>query len=133
MTADTELTYEYGVRTDKKSPATPATDQDKGEMSHSYDINYYMTLYNHSIAQPTCIFCLTDCYLYTITAEASATSSSAKVPPLSIDGKPHLPFQLQIEYTAQDGSRNRRVITDAKPTTSERQVAERGMGALLKT
>ena len=70
--------------------------------------------------------------LYTITAEASATSVSAKVPPLSIDGKPHLPFQLQIEYTAQDGSRNRRVITDAKPTTNERQVAERGMGALLK-
>jgi hypothetical protein len=76
---------------------------------------------------------LSDCadfivYLCTITAGASAASAPAKVPPLSIDGKPHLPFQLQIEYTAQDGSRNRRVITDAKPTTNERKVAERGMG-----
>ena len=40
VTADTELTYEYGVRTDKKSPATPATDQDKGEI-HSYDIIWH--------------------------------------------------------------------------------------------
>ena len=54
-------------------------------------------------------------------------SSVPIVQPLTIDGKPHLPFQLQIEYTAQDGSRNRRVITDAKPTTKEREVAERGM------
>ena len=45
---------------------------------------------------------------------------------MSIDGKPHLPFQLQIEYTAQDGSMNRRVITEAKPITKEREIAERG-------
>ena len=44
-----------------------------------------------------------------------------------IDGKSYLPFQLQIEYTAQDGSMNRRVITEAKPITKEREVAERGM------
>ena len=75
--------------------------------------------------------CLIDCADFIVclcpfTAGAGAASVPAKVPPLSIDGKPHLPFQLQIEYTAQDGSRNRRVITDAKPTTKEREVAERG-------
>ena len=45
---------------------------------------------------------------------------------MTVDGKPHLPFQLQIEYTAQDGSTNRRVITEAKPVTKEREIAERG-------
>ena len=48
------------------------------------------------------------------------------VPPLLVDGSPHLPFQLQIEYTGQDGSRCIRVITQAKPITTNRDVAERG-------
>ena len=49
------------------------------------------------------------------------------VAPLLVDGKPHLPFQLQIEYTGQDGSRCMRVITQAKPITTDRGVAEKGM------
>ena len=48
------------------------------------------------------------------------------VPPLLVDGSPHLPFQLQIEYTGRDGSRCIRVITQAKPITTNRDVAERG-------
>ena len=63
--------------------------------------------------------------------EASSTDSAATpkektVAPLTIDGKPHLPFQLQIEYTGLDGSRCMRVITQAKPITRNRDVAERG-------
>ena len=77
--------------------------------------------YSHcSVAGIRCVYFLVH------VAGASAAALPADVPPLTIDGKPHLPFQLQIEYTAQDGSRNRRVITDAKPTTKERGVAERG-------
>lgn len=44
VTADTELTYEYGVRTDKNRPASPATDQGKGEMIQlSYSYMYVIT------------------------------------------------------------------------------------------
>jgi hypothetical protein len=45
VTADTELTYEYGVRTDKKSPASPATDQDKGEQKIYSDMSHYRSLF----------------------------------------------------------------------------------------
>ncbi len=60
-------------------------------------------------------------------AGASATTDAAPdAPPLQVDGKPHLPFQLQVEYTGKDGSRLMRVITDAKPITRDRTAAERG-------
>ncbi len=60
---------------------------------------------------------------------STASGASPKVkrlPPLQIDGKDHLPFQLQIEYTGKDGSRCVRVISQAKPVTRDRDVAERG-------
>lgn len=47
-------------------------------------------------------------------------------PPLMINGKPHLPFQLQTEYTTADGSVLVRVITKVKPVTEDRKIAERG-------
>ena len=64
-------------------------------------------------------------------SESSAAMAVAKpeveyTPPLQIEGKPHLPFQLQVEYTSKDGSRLMRVITDAKPITRDRGVAEKG-------
>ena len=57
---------------------------------------------------------------------ASGGGEVVEVAPLMVDGQPHLPFQLQIEYTAQDGSRCMRVITQAKPITTDRHVAEKG-------
>ena len=33
VTADTELTYEYGVRTEKNLSTSPTSDQDKGNLS----------------------------------------------------------------------------------------------------
>ena len=45
---------------------------------------------------------------------------------LVINGKVHLPFQLQIRYTDQDGSRCMRVSTFAKPATSNKKTVERG-------
>ncbi len=59
-------------------------------------------------------------------ATATAAAGDNKVPQLTIDGTPHLPFQLQIEYTSQDGSRCTRVISQAKPTTKQREIAEKG-------
>ena len=122
VTADTELTYEYGVRTKKKraqaaAAPTSASDQDQNTPKDKGIINFATFLLYRIV--------------YTLISGASASPKAPpKVPPMTIDGKPHLPFQLQIEYTAQDGSRNRRVITDAKPITKEREVAERGIKVL---
>jgi len=52
-------------------------------------------------------------------------------PPLMMDGKECLPFQLQISYTSLDGSQCNRVITQAKPITKDRQVAEAGNACLV--
>ena len=52
-------------------------------------------------------------------------------PPLMMDGKECLPFQLQISYTSLDGSQCNRVITQAKPITKDRQVAEAGNASLV--
>lgn len=51
-----------------------------------------------------------------------------EVPPIEIDGKPHLPFQIQIEYTLLDGAKYMRVLTEVKPVTYERETAEMGIG-----
>lgn len=85
VTAETELTYEYGVRKKtKKKAASPGG------------------------------------------GASASTSDAPSAPPLQVDGKPHLPFQLQVEYTSRDGSRLMRVITDAKPITRDRTAAEKG-------
>lgn len=84
VTADAELTYEYGVRNHSKKSTG---------------------------ASPT---------------PSPVASSDVTVPPLMVEGKPHLPFQLQIEYTGRDGSQCLRVITEAKPVTRDRSKAEKG-------
>jgi len=45
---------------------------------------------------------------------------------LVIDGKLHLPFQLQIKYTDPDGSQCMRINTMAKPVTADKSSADRG-------
>lgn len=57
---------------------------------------------------------------------AAGDERQFSTPPLIINGKPHLPFQLQTEYTMADGSVLVRVITKVKPVTVDRTVAERG-------
>ena len=59
-----------------------------------------------------------------ISAGASK-ESRATTSPLIINGKVHLPFQLQIRYTDQDGSRCMRVSTIAKPVISNKDTAEK--------
>ena len=53
-------------------------------------------------------------------------ASKGSVSPMIISGKVHLPFQLQIKYTDEDGSRCMRVSTFAKPVTSNKETVERG-------
>ena len=55
-----------------------------------------------------------------------AGTPAAETPPLMIDGKECLPFQLQISYNNLDGAQCNRVITQVKPITKDRQVAEAG-------
>jgi hypothetical protein len=42
-----------------------------------------------------------------------------------------LPFQLQIQYTDADGTKALRVLTQKKPVTTDRNVAEKGMLMML--
>lgn len=51
---------------------------------------------------------------------------SKVIPPVMIDGEPNYPFQLQIEYTSLDGDKCLRVITQTKPLTKDRELAEKG-------
>lgn len=65
-------------------------------------------------------------------AAASASAESATAhdplpPPLMIDGKENLPFQLFITYTSREGAESMRVISRAKPVTKNRDEAENGM------
>ena len=55
-----------------------------------------------------------------------ATDEPKDTPPLLIDGMECLPFQLQISYNNLDGAQCNRVITQSKPVTKDRQVAEAG-------
>lgn len=43
-----------------------------------------------------------------------------------------IPFQLQIIYTAKDGSKALRILTQMKPLTSDRKLAEAGKYEFLK-
>ena len=92
VSADTELTYEYGVRTRSKGSQPGASTG------------------------------------ATVSEGAGPEAEPAEVPPLMLGGQAHLPFQLQITFTGQDGSHRMRVITQAKPTTRDRTVAEKGGG-----
>ena len=48
-----------------------------------------------------------------------------------MDGKPYLPFQVQIEYTRLDGAKCMRVLTEVKPVTYNRETAEMGRQYML--
>lgn len=43
---------------------------------------------------------------------------------------PELPFQLQIQYTDADGTKALRVLTQKKPVTHDRQLAEESKSSL---
>ena len=48
------------------------------------------------------------------------------VDPVMINGQISYPFQLQVEYTSLEGDKCLRVITQTKPLTKNRELAEKG-------
>ena len=98
VTASTELSYEYGVRA-KDAKTKPSPPPTDGATG--------------GVGGAT---------------GGGEAGKKKDVRPLTINGKPFVPFQLQIQYTGVDGSCCMRVITQAKPVTTNRDVAERGEG-----
>ena len=78
--ANTELTYEFGVKTKSAKP----------------------------------------------TAGEDTIDAAQIIPELIVEGTHHMPFQLQIKYTDSDGAQCMRVLTQARPVTSDREVAKQG-------
>ena len=75
------------------------------------------------------VLCHNDSVIIIFTDTPTVVESSS-TPPLILEGKPHLPFQLQTEYTTTDGSVLVRVITKVKPVTEDRQLAEKGKSSM---
>lgn len=44
-----------------------------------------------------------------------------------------MPFQLQIVYKAKDGSKALRILTQNKPLTDDKNLAEAGLSSVLIT
>ncbi|XP_065898859.1 circularly permutated Ras protein 1-like [Dysidea avara] len=129
VTADTELTYEYGVRTKKHKEDTPppvpmdtASASGTGGTTEQKDEKMDATT-PADTTTPTADTKTTDGGAASGGGGATPTPDT---PPLMMDGKECLPFQLQISYTSLDGAQCNRVITQAKPITKDRQVAEAG-------
>jgi len=62
----------------------------------------------------------------TTTAGEDKINPAQSLPELMIEGTHHMPFQLQIKYTDSDGAQCMRVLTQARPVTSDRKVAKQG-------
>ncbi|KAJ8311068.1 hypothetical protein KUTeg_011383 [Tegillarca granosa] len=98
VTADTEITFEYGVRTKHRKAETEDTKQ-----SETGD---------------------------TKPDEQKPEESGATAGPSTAGkdkGPDKLPFQLQIQYTDTDGAKALRVLTQVKPVTWDRKIAENKM------
>ena len=124
VTADSELTYEYGVRRTAAKPQKKLTAQPKKEEKEKEedDGDVVKSKGNTHTGCPLLIIV----FLLLGESRGASSSSDNTVPPQIINGQPHLPFQLQIEYTNSDGDRCLRVITKAKPITTDRLKAEKG-------
>ena len=124
VTADSELTYEYGVRRTAAKSQKKLTAQLKKEEKEKEedDGDVVKSKGNTRTGCPLLIIVL----LILGESKGASFSSGNTVPQQIINGQPHLPFQLQIEYTNSDGDRCLRVITKAKPITTDRLKAEKG-------
>ncbi|XP_033741232.1 circularly permutated Ras protein 1-like [Pecten maximus] len=107
VTSDTEITFEYGVRTKEKKDTAPSNQVPK----------------DGAVGGPS--------------SEGAGPSSEGAGPssegagPSSDSGDAEqpkeLPFQLQVKYTDVDGATALRVLTKTKPVTKDRKQAEKKM------
>eukprot|EP00118_Oscarella_pearsei_P025546 m.308356 g.308356 ORF g.308356 m.308356 type:complete len:751 (+) comp43845_c0_seq1:107-2359(+) len=110
VTADTEITFEFGVRTSKL--CTPEPEQPNPEVKEEKEKE-------GATALP-------DIVVTGESGDAPAAGEGGGGAP-RLGGLKELPFQLQIKYTSMDGAKSLRVISKSQPVTKSREVAEREM------
>jgi hypothetical protein len=107
VTADSEISFEFGVRrTAKESPLTR-------EAGKQPEVKVVTCDVEESQKQGE-------------TTTESAVSVDTPSQPSSVSNLSELPFQLQVEYIGMDGSKSLRVISKSQPVTRDREVAEKG-------
>jgi hypothetical protein len=108
VTADSEISFEFGVRrTAKESPLTR-------EAGKQPEVKVVTCDVEESQKQGE-------------TTTESAVSVDTPSQPSSVSNLSELPFQLQVEYIGMDGSKSLRVISKSQPVTRDREVAEKDM------
>jgi len=107
VTADTEITFEFGVRHGAKGKLSKeAKSKGKGAKAKSKDMSQGEEKPEEGAIGDG--------------ATSGATSGTSESPT-------ELPFQIQVTYTDLEGARAMRVLTQKKPVTKERQEAEKNV------
>ncbi|CAH1778659.1 unnamed protein product [Owenia fusiformis] len=103
VTRDTEITFEYGVRSKPQSnqPAATVAEEESMETDQATQEG------------------------------ATAAPSNSNQSAVLDDDLTELPFQLQINYTDTNGAQALRVLSMVKPVTKDRNVAEKNMDLKL--
>lgn len=114
VTADTEITFEFGVRhTSKRKAAKNKEGKQKGDEQKKDEPD--------GAGKP-------DSSDNMDTAESEVKDDAAGGSSSKGSDKPkELPFQIQITYTDLEGAKAMRVVTQRKPVTKERKEAERNL------
>ncbi|XP_046374284.1 circularly permutated Ras protein 1-like isoform X1 [Haliotis rufescens] len=131
VTCDTEITFEYGVRPENVESKTAK--EDKSEMMLSKVMEEVKTeagavpdanAVSEGGAEPDAVPTADTVADVEVTA-TSSTSAGGGPEPKSVPAE--LPFQLQIRYTDTEGMKALRVLTQTKPVTHDRDLAEKNI------
>ncbi|XP_076077752.1 circularly permutated Ras protein 1-like [Mytilus galloprovincialis] len=95
VTADTEITFEYGIRTGQTKDSSPMETDSKKEESKD-----------------------------NVPSTEGASAPKDQESKFKVEVPDELPFQLQIKYTDTEGATALRVLTQTKPITRDRKQAE---------
>ncbi|KAK7494561.1 hypothetical protein BaRGS_00014214 [Batillaria attramentaria] len=120
VTSDTEISFEYGVRKRKKRQPPPEPPMSRISEVHTSMEGGSMPAGTGSGDAGTS--CATGTAETDAVPEAATSSAGGEGDEDIIPSE--LPFQLQITYADTDGTKALRVITQKKPVTRDRQLAE---------
>ncbi|XP_065179565.1 uncharacterized protein LOC135810028 [Sycon ciliatum] len=135
VTKETEVTFEFGIKTDKKKKGKDKAKK-AGALDTVVDRSVELSSASGDAAKtstiaPTAAAAATEGAATSEGSSAGATAAAASAPkvppPLMVDGKESLPFQLMINYTSREGAQSLRVLTKSKPVTKSRDVAEQNL------
>lgn len=124
VTADTEITFEYGVRTKQKPRPERRPKPDdrlntlKEESMDVTDLSNKTTAGSGDNMQTDGAEPISEEPSAGTSQQPSAGATNRKPPS-------ELPFQLQVVYTDTEGAKAMRLLTKTKPVTKDRQQAER--------